>query len=113
MHNMFPNSLLSFLIRSLENSDEFAINIISKYYPLSSEQLIKYTSKLSWSSVAMKENVYWSEELFENFKGNIPLCSLSNNEKFPWTEEFIAANFQELFYYQGEPTNISSNKALP
>lgn len=113
MIDNLANRLSAFLMRSVEKDDEFALAVISGFYPLTPEQLQRYSSKLRWSTVAINKNILWSRELYNNFKELIPLCSLSANEKFPWTEKFIEANFEELFYYQGETTNLSINEALP
>ena len=106
------NKLINFLLRH----KEFALEIISGYYPFTRDELQIYSDKLDWFSVSINEAIVWNEKLYKEFSDKISLCALSNNKKFPWTEEFIDKHYIELFQLDDEdafPGMISLNPSLP
>lgn len=96
---------------------KYCLDILSRYYPFTKEELLTHKSKLNWVEVCNNENINWDYELLELFQDKIALGTLSGNSKFPFTEEFIDKNFKELFYYETDDsfdrTQIASNKNLP
>lgn len=71
------------------SEEEFFVKLISKYYPLSLDQIERHQEDLNFHFLSENENLDWKSNLIEIYEDRWNYYGICRNKSFPWNEETI------------------------
>lgn len=74
---------------------EFIVDVISKYYPFTQNEIDKYTEFINFRYISQNQEIDWTYEFLETNKEDLFLYEVCRNSSFPW-------NQNSLIRYQDE-----------
>lgn len=79
---------------------EFFQLVVSRYYPLSEDLIIRFEDMFDWFELQQNEALSWSEKFILRFKDSWLWELFINNKSLPWSdkliEKFCIYNYYEL-----------------
>lgn len=84
------------------NNESLFWRLISKYYPLSHDQIDQYSDALAFNWLPENENIRWTDELIKKYKYQLDLGYVFRNRSFEWSEERILKYYPEPWFDWGD-----------
>lgn len=109
---MSRQNIISFLVAH----PEFALRLLSQYYPFSQQQLKKFQNLLIWEIISFNESIHWNSEILWHFAENLDWQAVSvNSSAFP--DLSLLKEFDAFIDWKGNDDffsdSIANNTGLP
>ncbi|MEY3421884.1 MAG: hypothetical protein RIR48_2184, partial [Bacteroidota bacterium] len=100
-------------IKSVANNHkQFFIDCISKYFPLSNDDIYDHKDILNFRVLSENENIKWTNALIEKYSAKWSYSNLCLNRNINWNSDLIVAQLKKIKNY-GRQLVIARDIILP